>query len=163
MIAVEQAERNSRSGVLATGPPWDRSRRRPAHSWAADYSIGLRRSRGVGFLTPRAAALIPQPGFLVIAGGEFPSYTNHMPSIIRPGRRGPIGAMAFLIAAGLGAQQAAAQAVTDDRADGSPSPRDRAARPAATWAVPVAPPSAVDSSAATFESRLDRAARRRGA
>ena len=85
-----------------------------------------------------------------------------MPSIIRTGRRGPIGAIAFLLAAGLGAQQAAAQAVADDRADGSPSPRDRAVRPAATWAVPVAQSRAADPSV-TFESRLEREARRRGA
>jgi hypothetical protein len=84
-----------------------------------------------------------------------------MPTFARHGRRGPKLAAAIVFAAGLAMRQTAAEVAASDSPQDTPSWRIHVTAPAAAWAVPVAPAQAPDPSP-TFESRLDREARRRG-
>jgi hypothetical protein len=71
-------------------------------------------------------------------------------------------AAAIVLAAGLAIRQTAAEVAASDPLQDPPSWRSHITAPAAAWAVPAAPAQAPDASA-SFESRLDREARRRGA
>ena len=71
-------------------------------------------------------------------------------------------AAAIVLAAGLAIRQTAAEVATSDPPQGSSPGRSSAAPLAAAWAVPAAPTPATDATP-SFESRLDREARRRGA
>ena len=85
-----------------------------------------------------------------------------MPSSLRHGRRGPTWAAAIVLAASDAIRQTAAEVATTDTPQASPTWRSHATAPAAAWAVPDALAQAPDPST-SFESRLDREARRRGA
>ena len=71
-------------------------------------------------------------------------------------------AAVIVLAAGLAIRQTAAEVAASDPPQGSPTWRSHATTPAASWAVPAASAQAPDPSP-SFESRLDREARRRGA
>ena len=71
-------------------------------------------------------------------------------------------AAAIVLAAGFAIRQTAAETATSDPPQGSSPVWNRATPPAAAWAVPAASTQAPDAPA-SFESRLDREARRRGA
>lgn len=85
-----------------------------------------------------------------------------MPSTLRHPRRGPQLAAAFVLVAGFAVRQTSAEVAAPDPLPGSPFWRSRVATPVAAWAIPAVPVQTLDPSA-TFESRLDREARRRGA
>jgi hypothetical protein len=67
-----------------------------------------------------------------------------------------------VLLAGLAIRQTSAEVAAPDPLPGPPSWRSRVEAPVAAWAVPAVPVGTPNPSA-TFESRLDREARRRGA
>jgi hypothetical protein len=85
-----------------------------------------------------------------------------MQSSLRPLRRGQKLAAAVVLVAGFAARETSAEVAAPDPLPGSPTWWSRVAAPVAAWAVPAVPVQTLDPSA-TFESRLDHEARRRGA